>query len=139
MAGWAKQIGNISLITQLVAAAAIFMMLLVTANTMAQSIRERTSEMAVLKTLGFGDGRVLSMVLMESCVLALVGGLAGLGVGWFLVSLGDPTGSFLPAFFLAPRDLMAGVLIVIALGFASGAVPAWQAGRLRIVDALRRN
>ena len=139
VAGWAKQIGNISLITQLVAAAAIFMMLLVTANTMAQSIRERTSEMAVLKTLGFGDGRVLSMVLMESCVLALVGGLGGLGVGWFLVSLGDPTGSFLPAFFLAPRDLMAGVLIVIALGFASGAVPAWQAGRLRIVDALRRN
>ena len=139
VAGWAKQIGNISLITQLVAAAAIFMMLLVTANTMAQSIRERTSEMAVLKTLGFGDGRVLSMVLMESCVLALVGGLAGLGVGWFLVSLGDPTGSFLPAVFLAPRDLMVGVLIVIGLGFASGAVPAWQAGRLRIVDALRRN
>ena len=69
--GWAKQIGNISLITQLIAAAAIFMMLLVTANTMAQSIRERTSELAVLKTLGFGDGRVLSMVLMESCVLAL--------------------------------------------------------------------
>jgi putative ABC transport system permease protein len=139
VAGWAKQIGNISLITQLVAAAAIFMMLLVTANTMAQSIRERTSEMAVLKTLGFGDGRVLSMVLLESCVLAVLGGSAGLGVGWFLVSLGDPTGSFLPAFFLAPRDLVAGGLIVIALGFASGAVPAWQAGRLRIVDALRRN
>ena len=58
------------------------MMLLVTANTMAQSIRERTSELAVLKTLGFGDGRVLSMVLMESCVLALVGGLAGLAVSW---------------------------------------------------------
>jgi putative ABC transport system permease protein len=139
VAGWAKQIGNISLITQLVAAAAIFMMLLVTANTMAQSIRERTGEMAVLKTLGFGDGRVLSMVLMESCVLALVGGLAGLGVGWFLVSLGDPTGSFLPQFYLPPRDLAVGVLIVIGLGFASGAVPAWQAGRLRIVDALRRN
>jgi putative ABC transport system permease protein len=139
VAGWAKQIGNISLITQLVAAAAIFMMLLVTANTMAQSIRERTGEMAVLKTLGFGDGRVLSMVLMESCVLALLGGGAGLAVGWFLVSLGDPTGSFLPAFFLPTRDLFVGVLIVIGLGFASGAVPAWQAGRLRIVDALRRN
>ena len=101
VAGWAKQIGNISLITQLIAAAAIFMMLLVTANTMAQSIRERTSELAVLKTLGFGDGRVLSMVLMESCVLALVGGLSGLGLAYILVTVGgDPTGGFLPTFYL---------------------------------------
>ena len=86
--------------------AAIFMMLLVTANTMAQSIRERTSELAVLKTLGFGDGRVLSMVLMESCVLALVGGLAGLGAGLVLVVAGGrsrPDG-FLPAFYLPTRD-----------------------------------
>jgi putative ABC transport system permease protein len=140
VAGWAKQIGNISLITQFIAAAAIFMMLLVTANAMAQSIRERTNELAVLKTLGFGDGRVLSLVLMESCVLALVGGLAGLGLSWVLVTVfGDPTGAFLPAFYLPSRDLAAGVVMVLALGFATGAVPAWQAGRLRIVDALRRN
>jgi putative ABC transport system permease protein len=140
VAGWAKQIGNISLITQLIAAAAIFMMLLVTANTMAQSIRERTSELAVLKTLGFGDGRVLSMVLMESCVLALVGGLSGLGLAWILVTVGgDPTGSYLPTFYLPVELVAVGVVMVILLGFASGAVPAWQAGRLRIVDALRRN
>jgi putative ABC transport system permease protein len=140
VAGWAKQIGNISLITQLIAAAAIFMMLLVTANTMAQSIRERTSELAVLKTLGFSDGRVLSMVLMESCVLALAGGLAGLGLAYVLVTVGgDPTGSFLPTFYLPIPLVAVGVLMVIMLGFASGAVPAWQAGRLRIVDALRRN
>ena len=85
------------------------MMLLVTANTMAQSIRERTSELAVLKTLGFGDGRVLSMVLMESCVLALVGGLAGLGAR--LVP-GDGSAirpdAFLPAFYLPARDLIVG-------------------------------
>ncbi|MEO6237567.1 MAG: FtsX-like permease family protein, partial [Vicinamibacterales bacterium] len=106
---------------------------------MAQSIRERTGEMAVLKTLGFGDGRVLWMVLMESCVIAIIGGFAGLAIGWFLVSLGDPTGSFLPAFYLPTRDLIVGVFMVLALGFAAGAIPAWQAGRLRIVDALRRN
>jgi ABC-type transport system, involved in lipoprotein release, permease component len=106
---------------------------------MAQSIRERTSEFAVLKTLGFSDGRVLSMVLMESCVLALVGGIAGLGLSWILVSAGDPTGSYLPSFYLPVRDLIIGVLMVVALGFAAGTVPAWQAGRLRIVDALRRN
>ena len=110
VAGWAKQIGNISLITQLIAAAAIFMMLLVTANTMAQSIRERTSELAVLKTLGFGDGRVLSMVLMESCVLALVGGLAGLAVSYALVTVGgDPTGAFLPQFYFPVKDVIVGV------------------------------
>jgi putative ABC transport system permease protein len=139
VAGWAKQIGNISLMTQLIAAAAIFMMLLVTANTMAQSIRERTSELAVLKTLGFGDGRVLSLVLMESCVLALVGGLAGIGVSWLLVTIGgDPTGAFLPQFFFPPKDVVIGILMVVMLGFAAGAVPALQAQRLRIVDALRR-
>jgi putative ABC transport system permease protein len=139
IAGWAKQIGNISLITQLIAAAAIFMMLLVTANTMAQSIRERTSELAVLKTLGFGDGRVLWLVLMESCVLALVGGLLGIGVSWVLVTLGgDPTGSYLPQFFFPPTDVVIGVLMVLGLGLAAGAVPALQAQRLRIVDALRR-
>ena len=139
VAGWAKQIGNISLITQLIAAAAIFMMLLVTANTMAQSIRERTSELAVLKTLGYSDGRVLSMVLMESCVIALVGGLAGLAVSWTLVTVGgDPTGAFLPQFYFPPVDVALGVFMVVMLGLAAGAIPALQAQRLRIVDALRR-
>jgi putative ABC transport system permease protein len=139
VAGWAKQIGNISLIMELIAAAAIFMMLLVTANTMAQSIRERTSELAVLKTLGFGDGRVLSMVLMESCVLALLGGLAGLAVSYTLITVGgDPTGAFLPQFYFPVRDVIIGAVMTILLGFAAGAVPAFQAQRLRIVDALRR-
>ena len=140
IAGWAKQIGNISLITQFIAAAALFMMLLVTANAMAQSIRERTSELAVLKTLGFGDGKVLSLVLLESCILAVVGGVAGLGLAWVLVTvIGDPTGSFLPQFLLPPRDLVIGMIMVLGLGFATGFVPALQASRLRIVDALRRN
>jgi putative ABC transport system permease protein len=139
VAGFAKQIGNISLITQLIASAAIFMILIVTANTMAQSIRERTSELAVLKTLGFGDGRVLSMVLLESCLIALLGGGLGLALSWFIVSLGDPTGGFLPMFYFPVKDLIAGIVLVLLLGVVAGAFPAWQAGRLRIVDALRRN
>lgn len=139
VAGFAKQIGNIGLITQLVATAAILMILLITANTMAQSIRERTGELAVLKTLGFGDNRVLSMVLLESCFIACVGGLAGLAVAWGVISMGDPTGGFLPTFYFPVRDLILGVALVCALGVIAGAFPAWQAGRLRIVDALRRN
>lgn len=139
VSGFAKQIGNISLITQLVAAAAILMILLITANTMAQSIRERTGELAVLKTLGFGDGRVLSMVLLESCFIACLGGIAGLGASWFLISLGDPTGGFLPTFYFPIRDVILGAALVAALGMIAGAFPAWQASRLRIVEALRRN
>jgi putative ABC transport system permease protein len=139
VAGFAKQIGNISLITQLIASAAIFMILIVTANTMAQSIRERTSELAVLKTLGFGDGRVLSMVLLESTLIALLGGGLGLAVSWIIVSFGDPTGGFLPMFYFPVKDLIAGIVLVLLLGMVAGAFPAWQAGRLRIVDALRRN
>ena len=116
-------------------------MLLVTANTMAQSIRERTNELAVLKTLGFGDGRVLSMVLMESCVLALVGGGLGLGRGLRARHRRRRSDRRVPAAVLPARSgtWSLGVVIVIVLGFAAGAVPAWQAQRLRIVDALRRN
>jgi putative ABC transport system permease protein len=139
VAGFAKQIGNISLITQLIAAAAILLILLVTANTMAQSIRERTNELAVLKTLGFGDGRVLSMVLLESCAIAVLGGGTGLLVAWILILGGDPTGGFLPLFFFPVRDVMYGGVFVLLLGLVAGAFPALQASRLRIVDALRRN
>jgi putative ABC transport system permease protein len=139
VAGFAKQIGNISLITQLIATAAILLILLVAANTMAQSIRERTNELAVLKTLGFGDGKVLAMVLLESCAIALIGGATGLLVAWVLILGGDPTGGFLPLFFFPVRDLILGGVFVLLLGLVAGAFPAWQAGRLRIVDALRRN
>jgi putative ABC transport system permease protein len=139
VAGFAKQIGNISLITQLIATAAILLILLVAANTMAQSIRERTNELAVLKTLGFGDGKVLAMVLLESCAIAVIGGATGLLVAWVLILGGDPTGGFLPLFFLPVRDVILGGVFVLLLGLVAGAFPAWQAGRLRIVDALRRN
>ena len=139
VAGFAKQIGNISLITQLIATAAILLILLVAANTMAQSIRERTNELAVLKTLGFGDGKVLAMVLLESCAIAVIGGATGLLAAWILILGGDPTGGFLPLFFFPVRDLILGGVFVLLLGLVAGAFPAWQAGRLRIVDALRRN
>jgi putative ABC transport system permease protein len=138
-AGFAKQVGNISLITQLIATAAILLILLVTANTMAQSIRERTNELAVLKTLGFGDGRVLSLVLLESCAIAILGGGTGLLVAWILIQSGDPTGGFLPLFFFPARDVVYGAIFVVLLGLVAGSMPAWQASRLRIVDALRRN
>jgi len=118
--------------------AVFFTILLVTGNTMAQAVRERSEELAVLKALGYTDRKVLGLVLAESMVLAILGGGLGLGLGWFLISLGDPTGGFLPIFFLPVKDLLIGGGIVLLLGLLSGVFPALQAKRLKIVDALRR-
>ena len=136
--GFANQVGDIGAIMTGVLVAVFFTILLVTANTMAQSIRERTSELAVLKTLGYSNGLVVTLVLFESCVLAVLGGGVGLGLAWGFVQRGDPTGGLLPAFYLPSRDLALGVVVIIALGVLSGLLPAVQAMRLRIVDALRR-
>jgi putative ABC transport system permease protein len=137
---WAKQVGDIGRIMMWIVGMAMFTILLVAGNTMAQAIRERTNELAVLKTLGFGDGRILSMVLLESFVIALVGGGLGLALSYTLITLtGDPTHGLLPAFYFPTPSVIAGVALVGALGIASGFLPAWQASRLRIVDALRRN
>ena len=135
---FASQIGDIGAMMTAILVAVLFTILLVAANTMGQSVRERTSELAVMKTLGFTNGGVLSLVLAESILLAAVGGGIGLGVSWLVIQQGDPTGGFLPAFFVRPRDLVTGVALTLALGVASGVVPAVQAVRLRIVDALRR-
>ncbi|MDP9120734.1 MAG: FtsX-like permease family protein [Acidobacteriota bacterium] len=136
--GFAKQVGDVGAIITGIVTAVFFTMLLVAGNTMAQSVRERTSEMAVLKTLGFGDGLVMAMVLLESSLLALVGASLGLGLAWILISRGDPTGGYLPVFFLPPSNVWLGFGLALALGLATGALPAYQAMRLRIVDALRR-
>jgi putative ABC transport system permease protein len=135
---FADQIGNVGAIIQWVLLAVFFTLLLVTGNTIAQSVRERTSELAVLKTVGFSNGKTLALVLAESCLLTVLGGALGLGIGAALVASGDPTGGFLPIFYFPERDLTMGILYVVLLGLVAGILPAIQAMRLRIVDALRR-
>lgn len=135
---FAKQIGDIGTILMAILAAVLFTMLLVVANTMGQAVRERTNELAVMKTLGFTDAHLLGLVLLESVLLAVIGGGAGLLIAWMITQGGDPTGGMLPAFFLPTRDVVLGVGLILALGIAAGVLPAWQASRLRIVDALRR-
>lgn len=135
---FAKQIGDIGSILIAILVAVLFTILLVAANTMAQAVRERTNELAVMKTLGFGDGQLLGIVLLESVLLAVIGGGAGLLLAWLVTQQGDPTGGLLPAFFLPTRDLVLGVALIVLLGLAAGVLPAWQASRLRIADALRR-
>jgi putative ABC transport system permease protein len=136
---FAQQIGDIGAIIRGIVTAVFFTILLVAANTMAQSVRERTGELAVLKTLGFSDGLVLVLVLAESCAIALLGGAIGLGLAWLLTRAGDPTAGLLPAWFLPRAELVRGGLFALGLGVVAGIMPAVQAMRLRIVDALRRS
>jgi putative ABC transport system permease protein len=136
--GWAKQIGDITLITATIMTAVFFTILLVSGNTMSQAVRERTGELGVLKALGFTSSQVLSLVLAESCLLAVLGGGLGLVLAWLVIKRGDPTGGMLPLFFFPTRDLMVGVGLSIALGLCAGIFSALQAMRLRVADALRR-
>jgi putative ABC transport system permease protein len=136
--GFVSQVGNITLITVSILGAVFFTILLVTANTMAQAVRERTGELGVLKAIGFASWQVLLLVLAESCFLAIVGGVVGLGLALLLTSGGDPTGGLLPLFFFPTHDLLIGFAISVLLGVFAGILPALQAMKLRVADALRR-
>ncbi len=134
---FANQTGNIGKIVAGIVSVVFFTMLLVAGNTMAQSVRERTGELAVLKTLGFSDRQVMGMVLGESFFFAAVGGGTALGLVWWLTKNGLGS-AFFPTIYLPTSALALGVGLVMLLGLVTGAVPAWQALRLDIVDALRR-
>jgi putative ABC transport system permease protein len=136
--GFAKQIGDIGTIMVSILSAVFFTILLVAGNTMAQSVRERTEELAVLKALGFTHNGVLALILAESSAMAFAGGGLGLGLAWILISFGDPTGGALPIFFFPVNDLVIGAILVVVLGLVAGTMPAVQAMRLRIADGLRR-
>ncbi len=136
--GFAKQVGDIGAIMIAITVAVLFTMILVAANTMAQSVRERTSEVGVLKTLGFSNASILVLVLSESVLIAVIGGGLGLLASWMFVQQGDPTGGMLPIFVLPPRDVVLGAVLIVGLGVLAGLLPAVNAMNLRITDALRR-
>jgi len=136
--GFAQQVADVGTILMAVLSAVFFTILLVAGNTMAQSVRERTEELGVLKAIGFTNAGVLALVLAESLVITAVGGLAGLGLAWLVAANGSPAPSILPVFYLAPHDLLIGAALVGGLGLVAGIVPALQAMRLQIAVALRR-
>ena len=135
---FADQMGNISAIVKAILAAVFFTILLVAGNTMAQAVRERTQELGVLKAIGFTDGSILGLVLVESIVIAIAGGSIGLALAWVIIAQGDPTGGALPLFYFPVEDLVLGAVLVVVLGVVAGLLPAIQAMRLNTVDALRR-
>jgi putative ABC transport system permease protein len=135
---FANQIGDIGAIMMAITAVVMFFILFVAGNAMAQSIRERTNELAVLKTLGYSEGLILTLVLLESVTIAIVGGGLGLAASWMIIAQGDPTNGMLPAFYFPVRDLLIGCALVLLLGLGTGLLPALQARRLKIVTALRK-
>lgn len=136
-ANWMKQTANIGLIVGSIMGAVFFTLLLLTGNTMAQAVRERIPELAVLKTIGFKDGSVLGLVLAESVLLVLIGGVLGLGLSTVLgpiINVGSGGMINMPPVGL--NSWMLGLGLMIAIGLLVGALPAIRAMRLNIVDAL---
>ena len=137
--GFVNQIGNIGVIMSGVVTAVFFTMLLVTANTMAQSVRERTPELGVMKTLGFTGPAVTVLVLAESILLTVVGAAFGMVGGYLAVEgSGSIVRAYLPVWTVTPESCLQAFGLALALGLLAGAVPAWNALRLPIVQALRQ-
>ena len=137
---FASQIGDIGLIMNSILAAVFFTILLVTGNTMSQSIRERTSELAVFKTIGFSDMTMLILVLIESMVLCLIGAILGLGItGLLMPGLSELISVSLGEISLDSSVIISGIGIAIITAFISGFPPALGAMRLKVVDALRKD
>jgi putative ABC transport system permease protein len=137
-AGFAKQTGNIEFLMLSIGAIVFFTLLLVTGNTMAIAVRERTPELAILKALGYSNSFILVYVIAESVSIALIGGLLGIGAAKFLTLFGSPAPGVLPLFYLPMAQVGFGVAAALTIGALAGLIPAITASRLRVVDALRK-
>lgn len=138
---FADMIGNVQILIRNIGLAVVFSLSLVTANSMMMAMRERTTEIAVLKAIGFPNGRILFMVLGEACTIAMFGGFIGVGLGCLFL---QGMNRILPQFFpftivemLGPW-ISYGLLAAAFLGLVSGIVPAIRAARLSVVNGLRR-
>jgi putative ABC transport system permease protein len=131
-----KQMGNIEFLILAIGSIVFFTLLLVTGNTMAIAVRERTAELAVLKAVGYSDRFVLGLVLAESLLIAAIGGAIGL---WLArgVAARDITSGILPT-YLSGMALAAGAAVALGTGVLAGLLPAVSAMRLQVAYALRR-
>jgi len=138
-ASFATMWGNVSLLMGTIGMAVVFAILLVTANAMMMSARERTGEVAVLKTIGFTDRRLFGLVMLETGIITLAGAAIGLGGAKLLYRATNfNAAGFLPGFDVTSSTLLIGAAVALLLMLASGLVPAVRAARLPVVQALRR-
>jgi putative ABC transport system permease protein len=128
----------------LVSAVILLIMTLILGNTIAMGVRERTNEYGVMRAIGFLPGHVAMWVVGESLVMGLLGGVLGVGIAWPFINLGvgrfieENMGNFFPYFRLETTNMLLGLALAALLGAAASALPAWQASRLKIIDAVRR-
>jgi putative ABC transport system permease protein len=135
--GFAKQIGDIGALVSRILIAVFFTILILTGNTMAQSIRERVPELAILKTLGFSDGKITGLVLAEAVLLLVLGGSLGMAAAVAAMpGLNGATGGRFPPLFVGLDTWLLAAAIAAAVALIIGLPPAWRANRLKIVDAL---
>ncbi len=138
-AGFVSMYGNLPFVIRIIGLAIVFAILLVAANTMVMAVRERTSEVGVLKTLGFEDGTIFRIVLLEAAIITLLAGIAGSLLAKFALEGSKfSMGGFLPPMSVYWSTVITGVALAVLMGAVSGLIPAWQASRLSIVNALRR-
>ena len=137
-AGFVTMWGNIGFLVKAIGTAVFFAILLVAANTMMMAGREKIGENAVLKTLGFQDGLLFRLVLVESVLITLLGGALGVFASKLMFGPGNPVSSFIQGFEVAWSTVILGLVMATLLGVISGIVPAWQAMKLPVVQALRR-
>jgi putative ABC transport system permease protein len=139
--GFVSMLGNVKTLIASISSVVVFTILLVTANTMAMSIRERAREIAILKTLGFGRRRLLALLMAESATIALAGGVLGcVGARLFYatVDVWRYTEGLFPIFVVEPSTILVGLLLSVLIGVASAALPAVRVSHLTIAEALRR-
>ena len=136
--GFITMWGNIGFLVRAIGTAVFFAILFVAANTMMMAVRERIGEIAVLKTLGFQNRTVFGLVLAESLLITLLGGAIGLGLARVAFMSRNPMSAFFPGFGVTNGTMGLGLLLALALGLVSGAIPAFQSARLSVVGALRR-
>jgi putative ABC transport system permease protein len=138
-AGFVSMYGNVPFLIGVIGIAVVFAILLVAANTMMMATRERTAEFGVMKTLGFSDGTLFRLVLIEAAIITFGGGTLGALLAKFAIegSRFNAAG-FLPPMTVSWTTVAIGVAVAVLMGATSGVIPALQASRLRIVDALRR-
>jgi putative ABC transport system permease protein len=139
VAQFAAMFGNLNLLLGSIAAAVVITTLFVAGNTMAMSVRERTTEIAVMRTLGFQRTVIFTIVAGEGLLMSIAGGILGVALAKLLVN-GENfnTGGFIPPFGVNGENIAIGLALSAVIGLGAGLIPATMAARLKIVDALRR-
>src|SRR5690606_2593278 len=132
-----KQFADVGMIVTAIVGAVFFTLLILTGNTMVQAVRERIPELAVLKTIGFTDRSVLGLVLAESVLLLVIGGLIGLGLAAVAMpAVSAASGGIIQLGAMPPATWAVGIAMMLGMGVVVGLIPAIRAKRLNIVDAL---